>query len=70
MVRDVPYLKSVWLGHFAGGRFARDEAGIKVLDWQDRHVCFETRADCERWQKSMRVAYRRIEGYRTCLPIR
>jgi len=70
VVRDIPTLPHVWLGHFTGGRLDALPGYPRVLDWQDQFVCFPSRSACQRWQRDMKVHYRRIEGYRTCLPIR
>jgi hypothetical protein len=60
----------LWLGHFTGGRFDGQPGYGAALNWQDRYVCFPTRQDCAVWQREMRTAFRQVEGYRTCLPIR
>lgn len=60
----------VWLGHFTGGRFDPHPGAGAVLDWQDRYVCFPSLRACHVWQREMRTAFRQVEGYRTCLPIR
>jgi hypothetical protein len=60
---------SVWLGHFAGGRFV-PAAGGPVLDWQDQKVCFPSKASCNRWISANHRAFHTPEGDRTCLPIR
>ena len=65
-----PEWRNVWLGHFAGGNLVRTQARYSTLDWQDRYFCFPSQATCQSWQRSMRRAYRRVEGYRTCLLIR
>lgn len=58
------------LGHFAGGRFVRTAWGVSVLDWRDDHTCFTSARACRAWQRDMRIAYRQVEGDRTCLPLR
>jgi hypothetical protein len=63
-------MRDVWLGHFAGGRWVRDPFGAKWIDWRDDHVCFASLGGCQSWQKSMRAAFHRLEGYRTCVRIR
>ncbi len=63
-------MRDVWLGHFAGGRWVRDPYGAKVIDWRDEHVCFSSLGGCQSWQRSMRAAFNRVEGYRTCVRIR
>jgi hypothetical protein len=60
----------VWLGHFTGGRFDGEPGFAATLNWQDRYVCFPSLRACKIWQRDMRVAYRQVEGYRTCVPIR
>ena len=67
---DFPEWRGVWLGHFSGGKQIRDGSRYGVVDWRDDYVCFPSRAGCERWQRSMRKAYRNVEGYRTCVVIR
>jgi hypothetical protein len=59
-----------WLGHFTGGRFEGRPGFGAVMNWQDRYVCFPSQRACKMWQREMRVAFRQIEGYRTCLQIR
>lgn len=58
------------LGHFAGGRYVQTADGGRVLDWRDDHTCFTSARACNVWQRDMKVAYRHIEGDRTCLPLR
>ena len=61
----------LWLGHFTGGRFTPVAAtGPGVLDWKDQYSCFPTLASCQRWQRENLRAYRRVEGYRTCVALR
>jgi hypothetical protein len=40
------------------------------LDWRDDHTCFTSARACRAWQRDMRIAYRQVEGDRTCLPLR
>jgi len=61
--------RSVWLGHFSGGRYERT-AEASVLDWKDEKVCFPSKASCGRWISANRHAFHHPEGYWTCLPIR
>ncbi len=61
---------SVWLGHFSGGRPYQDAFGLTLVDWLDEKVCFPSRSACNAWVKNLRRAYRRPEGYWTCLLIR
>jgi hypothetical protein len=70
VVRDIPELRNVWLGHFSGGRYEGLHGDARALDWKDQYACFASRASCQSWQRHMRARYGRIEGYRTCLPIR
>jgi hypothetical protein len=65
---DLPWA-SVWLGHFAGGRFLRTAAG-PLLDWRDQKMCFPSRLACDRWIQAQKAAFHRPEGDWTCLPIR
>ena len=67
---DRPDWRSVWLGHFAGGKFRPWRGGVDRLDWSDSYTCFETRRDCQVWLRSMRAAYQDVEGYRACVVIR
>jgi hypothetical protein len=68
-VLDEPW-REVWLGHFAGGRTSEAGALLQHVQWQDRYVCFPSRATCEQWIKGMRKDFSDVEGYRTCVPIR
>jgi hypothetical protein len=61
--------RSVWLGHFSGGRYKRT-AEASLLDWKDEKVCFPSHAACNRWISANRRAFHHPEGYWTCLPIR
>ena len=70
VTRETPEWRAVWLGHFAGGQLYHAMNGERSLDWQDRYFCFPSRASCQRWQREMRAAYRKVEGYRACLLIR
>ncbi|MDB5649183.1 MAG: hypothetical protein JWL62_703 [Hyphomicrobiales bacterium] len=58
------------LGHFAGGRYIRLSGGPVILDWRDDHTCFTSARACRAWQRDMRIAFRQVEGDRTCLPLR
>jgi hypothetical protein len=60
----------LWLGHFTGGRFDGEPGLGAALNWQNRYSCFPSLQACKVWQREMRTAFRQIEGYRTCLPIR
>lgn len=69
VLKDVPDLPGLWLGHFTGGRFQQvDDA--RVLDWRDQYSCFPNRAACGHWQRDLHRAYRQVQGYTTCLPLR
>jgi hypothetical protein len=70
VTHDVPEWRSVWLGHFSGGRYVRTGARRLELDWQNKYSCFASRASCDRWQRSMGATYRSVEGYRACLLLR
>ena len=65
-ILDTPGL---WLGHFTGGRFVRADA-VRMVDWRDQYSCFPSGAACRDWQRHLLHAYRQIQGYRTCLPLR
>ena len=67
---DQPHWRAVWLGHFAGGRYVAGETTRRALDWQDQYYCFRSQGACQSWQRSMRLTYRSVEGYRTCVSIR
>jgi hypothetical protein len=58
------------LGHFRGGRIVRAPDGVPFIIWKDQYTCFTSRRSCAVWQRHMNVAYRNVEGDRTCLPIR
>lgn len=58
------------LGHFSGGRIFRTSDGVPMIAWRDEFQCFTSRQVCHVWQRRMDAAYRNVEGYRTCLPIR
>jgi hypothetical protein len=62
--------RSVYYGHFSGGRPYIDDYGRTIVDWRDEHVCFPSRADCRAWISDLRRAYRRPEGYRACVFLR
>jgi hypothetical protein len=67
---ELPW-RSVWLGHFSGGRPYQDPYfGLTLIDWLDMKVCFPDRPACEAWVKGLRRAYHRPEGYWTCLLLR
>jgi hypothetical protein len=67
---ELPW-RSVWLGHFSGGRPYKDPYfGLTLFDWLDVKVCFPERRACEAWVKGLRHAYHRPEGYWTCLLLR
>jgi hypothetical protein len=68
-MKDVPGLPGLWLGHFTGGRFvAADDS--QVLDWRDQYSCFPSGAACRDWQRHLLRVYAKVQGYRTCLPLR
>jgi len=62
--------RTVWLGHFSGGRPYTDATGLTLVDWKDEKVCFPTRQHCQAWVRDLRRAYHRPEGYWTCLLLR
>ncbi|WP_036258757.1 hypothetical protein [Methylocapsa aurea] len=62
--------RSVWFGHFSGGRPFAGPYGQALVDWRDEKVCFPTRASCRAWIHELRRAYHRPEGYWTCLLLR
>ncbi|HWG03992.1 MAG TPA: hypothetical protein VG271_03170 [Beijerinckiaceae bacterium] len=64
-----PEIHGLWLGHFTGGRFVRD-AAIRALDWRDQYSCFPSDRACQTWQRHLVRVYRRVQGYRTCMPLR
>jgi hypothetical protein len=67
---ELPW-RSVWLGHFSGGRPYKDAYfGLTLIDWLDVKICFPARRACEAWVKGLRHAYNRPEGYWTCLLLR
>jgi hypothetical protein len=67
---ELPW-RSVWLGHFSGGRpFEDPYYGLTLIDWLDVKVCFPARRACEAWVKRLRSAFHRPEGYWTCLLLR
>jgi hypothetical protein len=61
--------RSVWLGHFSGGRFTRMAYGHE-REWKNEKLCFPSRSSCARWIGANRRAFHHPEGYWTCLPIR
>jgi hypothetical protein len=69
VLKDVPALPGLWLGHFTGGRFLADN-GIHLLDWRDQFSCFPSRVACGRWQRHLHHLYRQVQGYTTCMPLR
>jgi hypothetical protein len=62
--------RSVWLGHFSGGRPYTAGNGQTLIDWRDEKVCFPARLQCQAWVHSLRRVYHRPEGYWTCLLLR
>ena len=66
---DLPWA-SVWLGHFSGGRRIEDGGGQIFIDWRDDKLCFPSRQKCQAWITGLRRAYRRPEGFWTCLLLR
>jgi hypothetical protein len=66
---ELPW-RSVWLGHFSGGRPYQDAFGLTLVDWLDEKVCFPSQGACRAWVSHLRRAYHRPEGYWTCLVIR
>ena len=66
---DLPWA-SVWLGHFSGGRRFGGGNGQTFVDWRDEKVCFPSRQTCLAWIAGLRRAYRRPEGFWTCLLLR
>src|SRR5438105_3559943 len=66
---ELPW-RSVWLGHFSGGRPYKDVTGLTLVDWLDEKVCFPSRRPCQDWIARLRRAYHRPEGYWTCLLLR
>ncbi|MDB5644101.1 MAG: hypothetical protein JWN07_3418 [Hyphomicrobiales bacterium] len=58
------------LGHFRGGRIVRTAEGVPLIVWKDEYSCFTSRRMCESWQRTMNIAWRNVEGDKTCLPIR
>lgn len=62
--------RSVWLGHFSGGRPYSDGYGRTLIDWRDEKFCFPARRECQAWVRDLRRAYHRPEGYWTCLLLR
>ncbi|MDQ6704151.1 MAG: hypothetical protein M3Z96_14240 [Pseudomonadota bacterium] len=66
---DLPWT-SVWLGHFSGGRRFEAGSGQIFIDWRDAKLCFPSRQECQAWITGLRRAYRRPEGFWTCLLLR
>jgi hypothetical protein len=62
--------RSVWLGHFSGGRPYADGTGRTFVDWRDEKLCFPAQQQCQAWVHSLRRIYHRPEGYWTCLLLR
>jgi hypothetical protein len=58
------------LGHFRGGKIIRAADGVPLIVWKDEYSCFTSRRVCEAWKRRMDIAYRNVDGDRTCLPIR
>lgn len=46
--------RSVWLGHFSGGRPYAAGNGQTLIDWRDEKVCFPARLQCQAWVRSLR----------------
>ena len=66
---ELPW-RSVWLGHFSGGRPYSDGYGHTLIDWRDEKFCFPERRQCQAWVRELRQDYHRPEGYWTCLLLR
>lgn len=66
---ELPW-RSVWFGHFSGGRPFVDPYGRTMIDWRDEKICFSSKSLCQSWVKALRSAYHRPEGYWTCLMLR
>jgi hypothetical protein len=66
---ELPW-RSVWYGHFSGGRPFVDPYGRTMTDWRDEKICFASKSHCQSWVKALRSAYHRPEGYWTCLMLR
>jgi hypothetical protein len=66
---ELPW-RSVWYGHFSGGRPFVDPYGRTMTDWRDEKICFSSKSLCDSWVKALRSAYHRPEGYWTCLVLR
>ncbi|MEJ0093532.1 MAG: hypothetical protein WDN46_08850 [Methylocella sp.] len=62
--------RSVYYGHFSGGRPYRGPDGRVLVDWRDEHVCFPSRAKCRAWISHLRYVYDRPEGYWACVFLR
>jgi hypothetical protein len=62
--------RSVWLGHFSGGRPYAGGNGQTLVDWRDEKFCFPARQQCQAFVRGLRRAYHRPEGYWTCLLLR
>lgn len=62
--------RSVWFGHFSGGRPYIDVYGRTLVDWRDEKVCFASKSQCRAWIRDLRRAFHRPEGYWTCLLLR
>jgi hypothetical protein len=69
VLKQVPDLPGLWLGHFTGGRFLGG-GDARLVDWRDQYSCFPSRAACSRWQRQLHRLYRQVQGYATCLPLR
>jgi hypothetical protein len=66
---DLPW-RSVWFGHFSGGRPYAGATGQTLVEWHDDKLCFASRQNCQAWIASQRRAYRRPEGFWTCVLLR
>jgi hypothetical protein len=66
---DFPW-RSVWLGHFSGGRPFVDPYGRTLIDWRDEKVCFVSKSHCQVWISHLRANYDRPEGDWTCMFLR
>jgi hypothetical protein len=62
--------RSVWLGHFSGGRPYSDGFGRIYIDWRDEKVCFASEAACRAWLRELRKHYSDPEGWVTCMLLR
>ncbi len=62
--------RSVWLGHFSGGRHYEDAYGEILIDWRNEKLCFPSRRQCQAWIREQSRAFHQPEGYWTCLFLR